>query len=151
MRSNNRKKERKNMNNNGCCQKWGKYMMIFVGDTQHLQRMHYLPSSQASINWGWHWQGVYWKFVYLLPTKKIESGVSISVRYTKGIYNRLPLIMSYLLDIDLALWSLLLPWGVKFNKSWNTFFAIEILIHIHSIIQTLATFQCYFHQIMVLL
>ena len=41
---------------------------------------------------------------------------------TKGIYNRLPLIMSYLLDIDLALWSLLLPWEVKFNKSWNTFF-----------------------------
>ena len=56
--------------------------------------------------------------------------------YFKGIYNRLPLIMSYLLDIDLALWRLLLPWEVKFNKSWNTFFSIEVWIHIHNIIQT---------------
>ena len=60
----------------------------------------------------------------------------------KGIYNRLPLIMSYLLDIDLALSSLLLPWEVKLNKSWNTFFSIEIWIHIHNNIQTLATLQC---------
>ena len=44
---------------------------------------------------------------------------------SKGIYNRLPLIMGYLFDIDLALWSLLLPWEVKFNKSWITFFAVK--------------------------
>ena len=56
--------------------------------------------------------------------------------------------MSHLLDIDLALWSLLLPWEVKFNKSWNTIFAIEIWLHIYNIIQPLATFQCYFHHMM---
>ena len=44
-----------------------------------------------------------------------------NIAQSKGIYNRLSLIMSYLLDIDLALWSLLLPWEVKLNKSWNTF------------------------------
>ena len=68
----------------------------------------------------------------------------------KGTYNRLPLIMSYLLDIDFTLSSLLFPWEVKFNKSWNTIFAIELWIHIHNNIQTLATLQCQFHHIMVL-
>ena len=32
----------------------------------------------------------------------------------------MPLIPSYQFDIDLAEWSLLLPWEVKFNKSWIT-------------------------------
>ena len=42
----------------------------------------------------------------------------------KGIYNRLPLVICLILDIDMALGSLSLPWEVKSNKSWTTIFAI---------------------------
>ena len=61
------------------------------------------------------------------------------------LYNRLALIMCYLLDIDLALFSLLLLWEVKSNKSWNTFFAIKVLFYVHDIIQPFATFQYQLH------
>ena len=84
-----------------------------------------------------------WKrnpFVSQLQNQRIQTHICI----TKGIYNRLPLIMSYLLDIDLAQWSLLLPWKVKFNKSWNTFFVTEICLYIHNIIQPLLLFNVTF-------
>ena len=37
------------------------------------------------------------------------------------VQNRLALITCYLLDIDLALFSLLMLWSVKSNKSWHIF------------------------------
>ena len=88
-----------------------------------------------------------------IPMDEFEAEKEGALEYTdyaKGIYNRLPLILGYLLDIDTALWSLLMPWEVNFNKSWNTFLSIEIWIHNHNIIQTLTTFQCKFHHFMVL-
>ena len=36
----------------------------------------------------------------------------------KGIYNRLALIMSFTLDMDLDLYGLLRPSEMKFNKPW---------------------------------
>lgn len=48
----------------------------------------------------------------------IETDCSYRVRF---LYYRLALITCYLLDIDLALYSLLLLWNVKFNDSGNTF------------------------------
>ena len=50
--------------------------------------------------------------------------LEIKVGYCKGIYNRLPLVICLILDIDMALGSLSLPWEVKSNKSWTTIFAI---------------------------
>ena len=72
---------------------------------------------------------------------QVSNCMDITVVWIKGIYNRLPLMMSYLLDIDLALWSLLLPLEVKFNKSWNTFFAIEIWHHIYNMYNLLLLFN----------
>ena len=43
----------------------------------------------------------------------------------KGIHNRLALIKCYLLDMDLALYALLLLSEVKFNKSWIYFIIME--------------------------
>ena len=71
-----------------------------------------------------------------------EVVVNLAVRF---LYNRLALIMWYLLDIDLALFCLLLLWEVKLNKSWNTFFAIKVLFYVHDIIQSFATFQYQLH------
>ena len=39
----------------------------------------------------------------LTTTTSMETKTASTVTTTKGIYNRLPLIISYLLDIDLAL------------------------------------------------
>ena len=50
-----------------------------------------------------------------------EVVVNLAVRF---LYNRLALIMCYLLDIDLALFSHLLLWEVKLDKSRNTFCTI---------------------------
>ena len=69
----------------------------------------------------------------LLQTNYIQTKIfsceknrnrQILVKQTKGIYNRLPLVICLILDIDMALGSLSLPWEVKSNKSWTTIFAI---------------------------
>ena len=52
--------------------------------------------------------------------------------------------MCYLLDIDKALYSHLLLQEVKFNKSWNTFFAIKIWFYNHNIIRPFSTFHVSF-------
>ena len=51
----------------------------------------------------------------------------------KGIYNRLTLIICLILDIDMASWSLTLPWGVKSNKSWTTIFVIRDWFNVYGI------------------
>ena len=56
--------------------------------------------------------------------KQCQAMLILSKGNTKGIYNRLALIMCLILDVDMALWSLSLPWEVKSNKSWTTIFAI---------------------------
>ena len=76
-------------------------------------------------------------------TKNVEK--SFFHKILRFLYNRLALFMCYLLDIDLALFSLLLLWEVKLNKSWNTFFAIKVLFYVHDIIQSFATFQYQLH------
>ena len=64
---------KKNMDNNGYCQNWRKCMMIFVRDTQHLQRMHYLPSSQppliedGSTAPAWQFRISNLNFLFLIP------------------------------------------------------------------------------------
>ena len=74
--------------------------------------------------------------IYYRDPDRVVAAVQLSF-----LCNRLALIMCYLLDDDLALFSLLLLWKVKSNKSWNTFFAIKVLFHVHDIIQPFATFQ----------
>ena len=74
------------------------------------------------------------------PATKRESQ-KIKPNYgilSKVSINRLVLITYYLLDNQLALYSLLLLWGVKFNKPWNNFFTIKILSYVHDIIQPFA-------------
>ena len=63
----------------------------------------------------------------------------------KVLHNRLALFVCYLLDIDLALFSLLLLWKVGLNKSWNTFFVIKVLFYVHGDIKPFATFQYQLH------
>ena len=51
-----------------------------------------------------------------IQMRVFETGLAV-----KGIYHRLTLIKCYLLDMDLALYALLLLSKVKFNKSWIYF------------------------------
>ena len=97
---------------------------------------------------------VKWKFGewHLLLFRKCHTNgiihanrLAILLLKVTFLYNRLALIIWYLLDIDLALFSLLLLWEIKSNKSWNTIFALKVLFYVHYIIQLFATFQCKFH------
>ena len=58
---------------------------------------------------------------------------SCVLHLSKGIYNRLALIICLILDIDMALWSLTLPWEVKSNKSWTTIFAVRDWFNVYGI------------------
>ena len=58
--------------------------------------------------------------LYVLGGDKLDVG---------SVYNRLSLIIGLILDIDMALYSICLPWEVKYNKSWGTIFAIKYFFH----------------------
>ena len=76
---------------------------------------------------------------------KFHQAIELPTSSLRFLYNRLALIMCYLLDINLGLFNLLLLWEVKWNKSWNTFFPIKVLFYVHDIIQPFATFQYQLH------
>ena len=93
--------------------------LVFVPLPHVLEHGEYrLQLSQTQFTKRLHYTVMVFTWVYVM----YYFYIFINYIYSKGIYDRLPLIMNYLLDIDLALWSLFLPWEVKFNKSWNTFF-----------------------------
>ena len=66
-----------------------------------------------------------------------------------GFYISSNCIHSILLNIDLALYSILLLWEIKFNKSWRfgNFFLLKTLSYARDIKHFLI-FQCRFHQLM---
>ena len=68
-------------------------------------------------------QKLFPKFTYKYAKFWMSLNFDTSSLKLKFLYNRLALIMCYLLDIDLALFSLLLLWEVRVNKSWHTFLA----------------------------
>ena len=79
-----------------------------------------------------------------VSTELCEQKVSMQLMTIRFLYNRLVLITCYLLDIDLAVHSLLLLWEVKFNQSWSTLFVIKTLSYAYEIIQPFITFDMNF-------
>ena len=60
-------------------------------------------------------------FLFRLITITQFSSEQHRIYFVSSLTSTLAIIMCYLLDIDLAIFSLLLLWKVKSNKSWNTF------------------------------